>query len=298
MSRIPRAGRLALAFLVLLVALPVAAQTDRLEDVVSYGAGFEAADQFLAQDSTFDFDRYREGFAAGLRRDMGELAYSLGFRAGLDLSNNPVTDLDADLFLAGVRSRQRGEPPRYPEAQVLAARSVFSDSLQLRQLRDIAQEDPDARWLLEQIRANGAASRAFLADVERRPGVQKTASGLLYTITAPGQGTPPTRRNDVRVRFVARFPDGTEFYRNYDEAGEVQPLSIFEPGVAEVLMLLRPGGQATAWLSPNLAYGLVGTQGPPGNGGEGGVPPNTALEYEVTLVEVLPSSYPTDTPER
>ncbi len=56
------------------------------------------------------------------------------------------------------------------------------------------------------------------------------------------------------------------------------------PGFAEALKGMRVGEQRTVYLPPNLAYG---SQGAPGPGGQGGIPPNAALVFDLTLVEIL-----------
>ncbi len=47
---------------------------------------------------------------------------------------------------------------------------------------------------------------------------------------------------------------------------------------------MRVGGQRTIYLSPDLAYGLTGSPGP---GGQGGIPPNSALVFDLELVDIV-----------
>ncbi|HEX8386779.1 MAG TPA: FKBP-type peptidyl-prolyl cis-trans isomerase [Rubricoccaceae bacterium] len=253
-------------------------------DLLAYNAGFETAKQLAEQDSTFDFERFREGFAAGLRGDSTEIAYALGLRAGLGLHADTVSNIDANVFLTGFREGLRGDSTRLTQAQIATANAAFQDSLQMRQLRTQAAANPEAQVQLGQIRANGDAARRFLAGVERRPGVRKTASGMLYTVTTPGRGPNPTDSDQVRITYVGKLADGTPFDQSPEGEPVQLPVAAVVPGFAEALKAMKPGETRTVWLPPNLAYGLAGAPGPDG---QGGIPPNSALQFELTLVEIV-----------
>jgi peptidylprolyl isomerase len=55
------------------------------------------------------------------------------------------------------------------------------------------------------------------------------------------------------------------------------------PGFAEMLMAMKPGETRTVYLPPEMAYGLQGRPSPDG----GGIPPSSALVFDLTLVDVL-----------
>ena len=256
-------------------------------DVLAYNAGFETATQLLDQDSTFNFERFREGFAAGLRGDSSEIAYALGLRAGLGLKADTLSNIDADVFLTGFRSALEGDSTRVTQAQVATATAAFQDSLQIRTLRTQARTDPQAQTQLGLVRANGASARTFLAGVQRRPGVRRTDSGMLYTVTTPGRGASPTDSDQVRIRYVGKLADGTVFDQSPEGEPVTLPVGAVVPGFAEALKAMKPGETRTVWLPPNLAYGMSGAPGPDG---QGGIPPNSALEFTLTLVEIAPAA--------
>lgn len=258
-------------------------------NLVAYNTGFETGTQLRERDSTFNYDRFREGFDAGARGDSTELAYVLGVQAGLGFHADSVLNFDPELFLAGFQGGLRGDSSRVTPEQVARASSVFQDSVQMRQLQSQARSNPEAQVQLGQIRANAAASRRFLAGVERRPGVEKTASGLLYTVTTPGRGASPTDADQVRIRYVGKLADGTVFDQSPEGEPFQLPVAGVVPGFGEALKMMRPGETRTVWLPANLAYGI---QGAPGPNGEGGIPPNSAIQFELTLVEVVPGAPP------
>ena len=275
-------------------------------DLLAYNAGFETAGQLLDQDSSFNFDRFREGFAAGVRGDSSEIAYALGLRAGLGLHADTISNINADLFLAGIRERAADDSSRVTAAQVERATLVFQDTLTARQtraqevqqmqaLRTEAATNPEAKARLDAVGPNLVAARRFLAGVERRPGVRKTASGLIAgPATGTATGTAPTPSDVVSIRYVGKLADGTIF----DQSPEGQPVQLpvgqVVPGFAEALQTMRPGQTRTFYIPPGLAYGALGA---PGQGGEGGIPPNSALEFQITLVEVVPQGMPQGMPQ-
>lgn len=259
-------------------------------DILAQNAGYETGLQLVEQDATFSFERFRDGFNAGLRGDSTEIAYALGLRAGLGLrqqqQEDPATGINSDLFLAGIQSGLRGEPARYAADVVARATAAYNDDLLLRQLQNEARTDPGARRRLAEARRNGETAARFLADAAGMPGVQASASGMLSLVTRTGRGARPTMADQVEIRYVGTLPDGTEFDRSQGTAPTTLPVSAVVPGFAEALVLMRPGERRTVWLPPNLAYGV---QGAPGPGGQGGIPPNSALEFDLTLVRVLPA---------
>lgn len=253
--------------------------------ILAYNAGHETASQLIAEDSTFSFDRFEAGFRAGLRGDSVEVAYALGLRAGLGLRADTISQIDPEIFLAGFREGLSRADRRVTEAQVAQAQSAFQDSIQVRQLRAQAVTDSGARQRLTEIRSNAQAAQTYLAGIEGQPGVTKTPSGLLFKVEQAGTGAQPTDADRVAIRYVGRLADGTTFDQSPEDGSTVElPVAAVVPGFAEALKGMRVGEQRTVYLPPNLAYG---SQGAPGPGGQGGIPPNAALVFDLTLVEIL-----------
>ena len=264
-------------------------------DLLAYNAGFETAGQLREQDSTFSYDRFRDGFEAGLRGDSVEIAYALGLRAGLGLRADTTSNINPSLFLTGIRAGLNRDSSRVTQEQVARATAVYQDSLGIRQLRQQAASNPEAAAMLAQVRTNGAAAERFLATTAGLPGVQKTPSGVLYKVTAPGSGASPSATDNVEIRYVGTLADGAEFDRSQGTAPTTLPVGAVVPGFAEMLKAMKVGETRTVWLPPNLAYGLQGSQPPPnpdGTPGTGGIPPNSALKFEITLVNIVRPQIP------
>ncbi len=277
-----------LSLVALLLASAASAQSPT--DVLAHNAGYETAQQLVSQDSAFSYDRFRAGFEAGLRGDSVEIAYALGLRAGLGLRADTTSRIDPDIFLGGIQAGLRGDRPIYSEGVVARAMAAYQDSLGMRQLRQQAALNPVAKAMLAQVRANGAASARFLAETGRRPGVQMTPSGVLYLVTTPGNGPSPTSSSRVEVAYTGRLADGRVFDRSPSGEPATLPVSSVVPGFSEMLRAMRVGETRTVWIPANLAYGLQGAPAPPkpdGTPGVGGIPPNSALEFELTLVQIV-----------
>lgn len=161
---------------------------------------------------------------------------------------------------------------------------------------------------------NAAASKKWLEGIEKKSGVQKTESGLLYKVTREGDASmkPADSRDVVKVHYTGRTSDGkvfdTSIFANrpkeqqemirqqrpdlFDEKGNLkegdQPVEFalngVIPGWTEGLKLVGKGGKVTLWIPAELAYGARGA----GNV----IGPNQALEFEVELIDVTPYEAP------
>jgi FKBP-type peptidyl-prolyl cis-trans isomerase FkpA len=153
-------------------------------------------------------------------------------------------------------------------------------------------------------------SAKWLAKMEKKRGVKKTESGLLYKVVKKGD-MEKAAKNDgdtVKVHYVGKLQDGTVFdasrFENrskeqqemiresnpsmFDEKGnliEVEepiefPLDNVIKGWTEGMKLVGPGGKIILYIPAELAYGARGVGR--------NIGPNEALEFEVELIEVKP----------
>lgn len=115
------------------------------------------------------------------------------------------------------------------------------------------------------------------------PEVQKTGSGLEYVVLASGDeaGTQPQGSDRVVVYYEGRFDEGGGVFDSAFKRGEaaIFPVNRVIPGWIEALQLMRAGDRWLVHVPGNLAYG------PAGNGP---IPPNAALNFEVELMDVVP----------
>ena len=115
------------------------------------------------------------------------------------------------------------------------------------------------------------------------PEVQKTGSGLEYVVLASGDaaGTQPQGSDRVVVYYEGRFDEGGGVFDSAFKRGEaaIFPVTRVIPGWIDALQLMRSGDRWLVHVPGDLAYG------PAGNGP---IPPNAALNFEVELMDVVP----------
>ena len=227
-----------------------------------------------------------EGFEAGLRGDSAEAAYAVGLQLGFDLAQDTLNVVDRDLLLAGVRAALRGDAERVTPEQFAAAQEVFQDTLFIRQLRSSAASDPQARQRLDSARRNQATADSFLTAAGRAQGVRRLDGGVLSVVEEPGDGAQPQPGDRVSVRYRGQLPDGRVFDESGEEAREFFVDQVV-PGFRTALLDMRVGETRTVYLPPDQAYGLRGQQGV-----GGGIPPNSALQFSITLVDILDAPPP------
>ena len=138
---------------------------------------------------------------------------------------------------------------------------------------------------------NKQESEAWLAKVEKKRGVQKTESGLLYRIDRKGDDSiKPTATDKVTVDYEGKTRDGKVFDSSYERGQSATfPLSGVIPGWTEGLQLVGKGGQITLWIPAELGYGVYGS-------GSGAIGPNDALEFKVELHDVVSTATPESVP--
>ena len=250
---------------------------------IAYDAGFQAANQLRDQDSTLQYARFEEGFNVGLE-NADDDAFTEGVRYGLQVGADTIVNIDPAVFLAGAREAFDGAESRLSPDELQAAQSAAQDSIQMRQLRAQAATNPQAQERLDLMARNRTEADAFIAAVAEREGVQRLPSGVLYTITEPGEGDKPTPESIVAIEYTGRLADGTVFDESPEGETVEFPVGNVVPGFRDAILDMRPGETRTVFLPPDLAYGQSGAPGP---GGQGGIPPNAALEFDITLREVL-----------
>lgn len=154
---------------------------------------------------------------------------------------------------------------------------------------------------------NAEASKAWLEKIEKKSGVKKTESGLLYKLDKAGDAEmrPTDIRDVVKVHYTGRTRTGkvfdTTLFKNRpkeqqellkehqpdsydkDEPVEFQLYRVIK-GWTEGLQLVGKGGKITLWIPAELAYGERGAGRDIG--------PNEALEFEIELIDIDPYEEP------
>jgi FKBP-type peptidyl-prolyl cis-trans isomerase FkpA/FKBP-type peptidyl-prolyl cis-trans isomerase FklB len=119
----------------------------------------------------------------------------------------------------------------------------------------------------------------FLAENKTKSGVITTESGLQYKVITEGTGIKPTAEDTVKVHYTGKYLDGETFDSSVDRGEPAKfPVGAVIPGWVEGIQLMPTGSKYIFWIPSNLGYGETGNQV---------IKPNTALMFEVELLEVL-----------
>jgi peptidylprolyl isomerase len=159
-----------------------------------------------------------------------------------------------------------------PEASAFKADQAAFDTL----LRQASAQSADR---------TRAQRETVVAQINAKyPGLQVTPSGLRYSITRQGTGNKPTAGQTVEVNYKGMFLSGEVFDASDTQGGPLKFRAGARqviPGWDEAVLDMRQGERRLVVLPPELAYGERGA-------GNGAIPPNSFLVFEMELVRVTP----------
>lgn len=108
---------------------------------------------------------------------------------------------------------------------------------------------------------------------------EKTASGIVITTLAEGNGASPKATDKVKVHYRGTLTNGQEFDSSYSRGQPATfPLNRVISCWTEGVQTMKVGGKAKLVCPSNLAYG---SRGVPGT-----IPPDATLVFEVELLEI------------
>jgi FKBP-type peptidyl-prolyl cis-trans isomerase FklB len=192
-----------------------------------------------------------------------KVSYAIGLNLGKSLLAQKV-EVDFDSVSRGVKDGLAG-------TQAL-------DDKQIQETMETFQKEMQTK-MSQAAEKNTADGAQFLADNEKRSGVQKTASGLQYEVLTEGTGPKPVATDRVKVHYKGTLIDGTEFDSSY-QRGEpaVFPANRVIPGWTEALQLMPVGSKWKLYIPAALGYGAQGAGA--------AIPPNATLIFEVELLGI------------
>lgn len=208
---------------------------------------------------------------AGLETERKQFSYMIGMDIGKSIA--PVKDeIDLETLVEAMKTVMKDGKPLLTDEQAKQVGQAFGERMMAKQA---AQREIDIKKNLEE----GAK---FLAENKKKPNVKTTASGLQYQILRPGNGPKPGPTDVVLADYAGTFLDGKEFDSSYKRGQAAEfALNGVIPGWTEGLQLMAKGSKFKFWIPADLAYGAEG---------QGGMPPNATLVFEVELQDVKSAS--------
>lgn len=212
-----------------------------------------------------------------LDTELKQISYILGYHLGAELAKKKEKiSLDTLIFLEGIREAMAKQPPLIPDTTMERMFTVFSDTLNARNVRQ-------ARAIAD---SNKRAGEAFLAENRKKEGIVTLTDGLQYKILQEGSGISPGLSDTCIVHYRGTFLDGSEFDNSY-RTGEPWKLSInwAIKGWIEALQIMKVGSKWKLWIPPELGYGVRGYKNL--------IPGNALLVFELELLYVKKGKEPT-----
>lgn len=126
------------------------------------------------------------------------------------------------------------------------------------------------------------ANLKYLEDNKLKKGVIVRPSGLQFRIIQNGYGKRPQRTDTVKVYYTGTLINKVIFDGTSPGLPASLNLSTVIPGWIEALQIMREGDRWLLTIPPNLGYGVRGA-------GNGAIPPNQVLIFDIKLVETTPA---------
>ena len=190
--------------------------------------------------------------------------YSLGYQIGGDFKRQGV-EMNAAAVVKGIEDALSGAEPLIKPEEMRAALVDLKRKVVAEQRKQTAEQQAKV----------SEASKRFLEENAKQPGVVTTGSGLQYQIVEEGTGRSPAPTDRVTVSYRGTTVDGREFDSSDSQGG---PTSFQLDGVikgwTEGLQLIKEGGKVKLFIPPELAYGKRGPLA------------NHALIFDIELVSV------------
>ncbi|GAA3919915.1 FKBP-type peptidyl-prolyl cis-trans isomerase [Litoribacillus peritrichatus] len=195
-----------------------------------------------------------------------KVSYGIGRQMGTQLKGNDFKGINIELVLAGLADAYEGIEDLVGMEEMSKAYTEIQAQIQA----EVAKESE----------ANIALANEFLAKNAEREGVKVTESGLQFEVLVEGKGEIPEATSTVKTHYHGTFIDGRMFDSSV-ERGEPAtfPVNGVIRGWTEALTMMPVGSKWKLFIPSELAYGSQGASG--------SIPPNTALVFEVELLEIV-----------
>jgi FKBP-type peptidyl-prolyl cis-trans isomerase FklB len=200
-----------------------------------------------------------------LNTDEQKASYGFGLQFGEQLRRNDFKGLDLEAVLAGIQHW-------YGQQEAALTDDQINPSYQAIQGRQKAKA-------AEQAGKRSVLAETFMTANAARDEVSTTASGLQYEVLESGSGESPNAKSTVVTHYHGTLVDGTVFDSSV-QRGEPAEFGVHQviPAWTEALQMMSVGDKWRIACPPKLAYGEQGA-------GDS-IPPNTALVFEIHLIEV------------
>lgn len=197
--------------------------------------------------------------------DEARASYGIGLQMGEQLKQNQPTGTELAAVLAGLNDAYHGRPSAVEPELINASFTVMRERMEAEAAEKAQRAEQDG---IDFLKANA-----------EQEGVITLPSGLQYQVLTTGEGDKPAADSTVRTHYHGTLIDGTVFDSSYERGQPAEfPVSGVIAGWTEALQLMTVGSKWRLYVPSELAYGARAI---------GSIPANSALVFDVELLEVL-----------
>lgn len=201
-----------------------------------------------------------------LKSDKGQASYAIGQQIGKNIKAQNI-EVDTKTLAIAMSDAASGKSEMTDEQMQKA----------MMKLQEMAMKKQQ-----ESAETNKKKAAEFFEKNKTAEGVKVTASGLQYIVMKEGTGATPTKEDTVKAHYVGTLLDGTEFDSSVKRGQPADfPVAGVIPGWTEALQMMKVGSKYKLFIPSELAYAASGRPG---------IPPNSALIFEVELLEIVKAS--------
>ncbi len=192
-------------------------------------------------------------------------SYAYGYMVTIQLMSQGI-ELDRLAFPAGMLTRLYAFEPLLTTTEMEEAFNTYVEYL-----NDLVEQ-----WLEQMAADNLAAAESFLAENAAKEGVVSISDKLqmVYTAGDAELGAAPAESDTVTVNYTLTDSNGTVLDQG---EGISFPLDGVIPGFKTAILNMKVGQSATAYIHPDLGYGVNGA---------GNIEPNKLLIFDIDLIGI------------
>jgi FKBP-type peptidyl-prolyl cis-trans isomerase len=197
--------------------------------------------------------------AVKLTSSADTLQYTLGAYLGQWMIKNGFTVSNQVLFKKGMDDVLQNKPLSVNDTTIIKRIAAYQ----------LSTQNERNRLMEEQL----------FSALKGKAGVGALPDGVHYIVIKAGTGIRPTAKDSVVLNAIGMFPDGNVFEDTFKKKKPITTLTgTLIPGLNEAIQLMPEGSAWRIFLPSALAYGPAGLPNV--------IPSNTALVFDITLVQV------------
>ena len=198
-----------------------------------------------------------------LNDELEKFSYALGMSIAGNLIQSGVKTVNPEIFFEAFKDTFDGKKPKIMPDEANKILEEFIGKANAGQGADNLEE-----------------GLKFLAENSKQEGVIELPSGLQYKVLNEGEGDLPKATDKVRCHYHGTLINGSVFDSSVERGQPADfPVNGVIQGWVEALQLMSTGSKWRLFIPSELAYGQQGAGGAIG--------PNTALIFEVELLEII-----------